>query len=137
CCTAACQSTNAPAAHALQTRNAPPNAGREPLRLGHWTSQTSSPTAVTPSAADAELLSECERLDGGLMRVATRLAEHQARELAMLDTDQIAFELRSAGVPQVWPRAWSLTGEASSDEARVGVNNWLGSFDDGGSRRCG
>lgn len=71
------------------------------------------------------------------MRVAERLAEHQASTLAMLDNDEVGFEMRAAGVPHVWPRAWAMVGDASSDEAAAAVSTWLDSFDDGGERRCG
>jgi uncharacterized protein YkwD len=71
------------------------------------------------------------------MRVAQRLAEHQAADLSLLDSEEIAFEMRAAGVPHVWPRAWAIVGEASSEEAARGLGEWLATFDDGGERRCG
>lgn len=112
---------------------------REPsqLNLGSWSEQTLSPRPAALNSDDTELLSACERIDGGLVKVARRLAEHQATTHRLMDNDEISFELRAAGVPQVWPRAWGAQGLPGEMDVKQDITAWLASFADGGERRCG
>jgi uncharacterized protein YkwD len=108
-----------------------------PSFISRWHGATESPVLVQLSPEDHDLLGACASADAGLMRAAKQMAEHQARTEALPDNDQVVFELRVAGVPHVWPRVWALVGDATSEHAKQGVEQWLSSFDDGGSRRCG
>jgi uncharacterized protein YkwD len=104
----------------------------------HWASQTLSPQAAAPATGlAAQLAGLCARADAGLNRVAARLAENQVSGGGMLDTEQVTHELRAAGVPQVWPRAWAMVGKPTPSQASEGLSNWLHSFSEGGERRCG
>jgi uncharacterized protein YkwD len=106
-------------------------------RPSRWHAVTGSQPLGAPSSEDQVLLGSCQGVDQGLMRAAAAMAEHQARTGALPDNDQVVFELRVAGVAQVWPRVWALVGEASPEHAKQGVEQWLASFNDGGMRRCG
>ncbi len=108
-----------------------------PPAEGLWAPYTVSPSPTQLSPGDRDLLAPCALVDDGLVRVAERLAEYQSKRMEMLGNDEIAFEMRAAGVPQVWPRAWAIVGETAPEEAALGLRGWLGSFDDGGERRCG
>lgn len=104
----------------------------------HWASETVSPQRVEAvTGLPGELLSLCQSGDAGLSQVAAVLAESQAAGQGMLDTEQVTHELRAAGVPQVWPRAWAIVGNPSPEEAKDGLSQWLASFAEGGERRCG
>jgi uncharacterized protein YkwD len=103
-----------------------------------WASATVSPQEAEPTAGiGGELEQLCARADAGLHRVAARLAQSQANGQGMLDTEHVTHELRAAGVPQVWPRAWAMVGKPTASEASDGLSNWLASFSEGGERRCG
>jgi uncharacterized protein YkwD len=84
-----------------------------------------------------DLVGMCARSDAGLHRVAALLAKSQANGQGMLDTEHVTHELRAAGVPQVWPRAWAMVGNPTPEEAKEGLSGWLASFSEGGERRCG
>lgn len=102
-----------------------------------WTPSTESPRLASVGPQDRQVLAPCGRIDTGLMQVAQKLAEHQASSQELLDSERVSFEMRAAGVPYVWPRAWAIVGEATPEEAAHGLETWLRSFDDGGERRCG
>jgi uncharacterized protein YkwD len=72
-----------------------------------------------------------------LSAVAQLLAEQEATTGEIPEVDELGFELRVAGVPQVWPRRRSAVGDIFAPETKQGFVNWLASFDDGGQRRCG
>lgn len=56
------------------------------------------------------------------------------------DIDRVTFAMRAAGIPYVWPRAWSIAvrdaGEAE-EAASQQFDAWLRTFHDAGERRCG
>ena len=80
----------------------------------------------------------CGESDAALLSVATRLAEQQTDAASELDVDAISYALRSAGAPYVWPRAWLFSGgEGEIEAAKARMLRWLGTFSDGGARRCG
>jgi uncharacterized protein YkwD len=113
-------------------------ATRRTTTVTRWASETVSPQRVeVTSPLERELLSLCQRGDAGLDRVARALAQSQALGNGMLDSEHVTHELRAAGVPQVWPRAWAIVGNPSVDEAKAGLAQWLASFSEGGERRCG
>jgi hypothetical protein len=66
------------------------------------------------------------------------LAEQQTEAGRELDVDAISYALRAAGAPYVWPRAWLFSGnEGEVEAAQLRMQRWLGTFSDGGVRRCG
>lgn len=75
------------------------------------------------------------RGDQALESVAARLAE---RKLAgqLPDPAEIAYALRAAGSPYVWPRVWALDGEGAGQEAIPRARAWLRSFVFEGEARC-
>ncbi|HTA88020.1 MAG TPA: CAP domain-containing protein [Polyangiaceae bacterium] len=97
-----------------------------------------SPQPALEQRADARALSSlCATSDAALVRVATRLAARSGG-VDGVDPDTLDYELRRAGAPYVWPRAWRFDGdEAQLDDARARMQRWLSGFGDGGSRRCG
>jgi uncharacterized protein YkwD len=100
---------------------------------------TASPRNVVnvPSAL-APFFEQCRLGDAALSRVAERFARRQSEGSAPLDVSEISFALRAEGSPYVWPRAWTLEGgDLASPAAVERMQGWLGSFDDGGERRCG
>jgi uncharacterized protein YkwD len=105
-----------------------------------WATATQSPQPAPHRASDAAtpLAAKCGEADSALQRVAERLARRQASRLPPLDIPEITFALRAEGAPYVWPRAWSLENVAPEDpDAAARFERWLGSFGDGGKRRCG
>lgn len=101
--------------------------------------QTQSPLGVSQvPAALSPFLGQCKLGDAALARVAERFARRQAEGNTPLDVSEISFALRAEGSPYVWPRAWTLEGgDLASPAAVERMHGWLGSFDDGGERRCG
>jgi uncharacterized protein YkwD len=151
CCAAnvSCMAPDAARAHAPNAITSPPQSLRssveaEPLpaeRTEHfvWRERISSPQpGGAETARDQALVALCDGGDAALEKVARRMAERQADDLAPFDMAQIGFALRSAGAPYVWPRAWSLQGgELDPSDVASRMQRWLASFGDGGQRRCG
>ena len=80
----------------------------------------------------------CGESDAALIAVAAQLADRRSESSGELDVDAISYALRAAGAPYVWPRAWLFNGtEGDVATAKARMQRWLGSFSDGGSRRCG
>jgi hypothetical protein len=87
-----------------------------------WKSSTSSPRRGTADAANALLITACggtTTADAALLEVAARTALRQAGGGALFSADELAFSLRAAGDPHVWPRAWSIAG-GGLDEGDIG-----------------
>lgn len=132
---AACAPAEAPPRPAA----APAHSARAPAGPSKgipWQPVTRSPV---PSVAKglAEIVgAACARSDGALDRVAARLATRL--DAGNVEPAELAFELRAAGSPHVWPRAWSYTGAAlDADDTVRRARRWLGGFGDGGVRSCG
>jgi uncharacterized protein YkwD len=98
-----------------------------------WEAQTLSPRPLGPAGAADE---PCGTSDLALFRVAERVAAREAAGKTELDTAELAFALRSAGAPYVWPRAWTLAGAVDRTTLRAKLEQWLGSLGDEGDRRC-
>ncbi|HET7538225.1 MAG TPA: CAP domain-containing protein [Polyangiaceae bacterium] len=113
----------------------------EPAPNSPFAPNTESPRPVIAPPDDPSeraLRDACGEADAALNAVATQLAERRTDADAELDVESIRYALRSAGVPYVWPRAWLFTGsEGELETAKARMQRWLGSFADGGSRRCG
>jgi Cysteine-rich secretory protein family len=92
----------------------PPSAPKSAPQAGRWSEWTSSPQPGGANHADPGLLRRCDGTDRGLSAAAQRLAEHQAATGELMEIDEVTFEMRLAGVPHVWPRAWSALGDGRS-----------------------
>lgn len=100
---------------------------------------TESPLGVAevPGSLRA-FFAQCKLGDAALSRVAERSARRHAEGNPPLDVPELDFALRAEGSPYVWPRTWALEGgDPASPSAVERMRGWLGSFDDGGERRCG
>ena len=101
---------------------------------------TESPQSNSEQRADSTeraLGTACGLSDAALLQVARHLAEHGEGADAV-DVDALGYELRAAGAPYVWPRAWRFDGaETELEDAKARMQRWLSGFGSGGSRRCG
>jgi hypothetical protein len=70
------------------------------------------------------------------MRVATALVGRRIDGKTPLDDRQLKQLTRAAGVPQVWPRAWLLSGQHEPAAERTKLGRWLRRTPQG-QRRCG
>jgi len=100
--------------------------------------QSPQPARVPPrDAEEAELGAACGESDTALVRVASKLITRSVPPEG-IDVGSLGYELRAAGAPYVWPHAWRFDGGAAQfTEAKSRLQRWLGTFNDGGQRRCG
>lgn len=104
----------------------------------HWEPTTRLPQWVEPDAKLRDLAKRCQRFELGLMHVAEQVAQRQAQHGAALAPDELKFALRSAGVPQVWEKVWSLSGQKlNPEDATQRIDAWLGKRQPIGELRCG
>jgi len=96
--------------------------------------QSPLPEQEAPSVL-APFFAECASGDAALSRVAERVARRRSQGLAQLDVSELGFALRAEGSPYMWPHTWTYDGTGSA--ALESMQSWLGSFGDGGERRCG
>lgn len=75
------------------------------------------------------------RGDLALESVAARLAERQL-EGELPDAAEIAYALRAAGAPYVWPRVWALRGDGAEQLAVPRAEAWLRTLVFEGDARC-
>jgi len=101
-----------------------------------WRVATSSPRAGAGDSALAPLLAACGGPDGALAEVAARSAQRLAEGGSPFAADELAFQLRAAGDPHVWPRAWSMTGVGEEEVGR-NIKAWVAPWNTLGVRRCG
>lgn len=103
-----------------------------------WRSVTQSPQPLGPDAHLDPLVAACGTPDAALTEVALRSAQRQLDGAALPGAEEFAFRLRAAGDPHVWPRAWSIAGQAL-DEEDTGrrVRAWIGASNTLGTPRCG
>ncbi len=103
-----------------------------------WRGAATSPRPVRVDGLNAPLITSCGIADGALSEVAERAARRQADGAGPLTADELALDLRAAGDPHVWPRAWSIAG-GGLDEGDVGkrVKAWVAPWNTLGVRRCG
>jgi len=109
-----------------------------PLRV-LWKTELSSPKATaSTNPSETALLALCGAADTALMDVATLVAKRQLEGAHSLTADELAFALRAAGDPHVWPKAWSLSGE-NLDDADVAsrFKSFMTTSRTVGKRRCG
>ncbi len=99
---------------------------------------TSPQPAADMTGLAGEIMELCDRSDAALAEVALKLANRLAAGESIPDTAEIAFEIRAAGAPYVWPRAWSLSGGGIDDkDATRRATSWLAGISKIGQRRCG
>ena len=103
-----------------------------------WKAATQSPHPAAAVAKQAPLLALCGGSDAALTEVAGRSASRQLDGSALFGADELAYNLRASGDPHVWPRAWSIAGNALDEEdvARR-VKAWIAPWNTLGIRRCG
>jgi len=127
-----------PTAHPPELASA---ASVEPSGSSAFAAVTESPQAVVGVLDDADertLSGACGEADAALLTVAKQLAERQIEVGGKLDVDALGYSLRAAGAPYVRPRAWLFNSdEGDLETAKARMQRWLGSFADGGARRCG
>jgi hypothetical protein len=114
----------------------------------HWPEASFSPALTAPPAPaqpgdpgselHAAFQTPCGAADRALEEAAASFARALSQGKPTPEPDEIALWLRQQGSPYVWPRAWAL--ESTDEQLASGrdrLTSWLGSFDDGGVRRCG
>lgn len=103
-----------------------------------WKASTQSPRPAAVVATQAPLLALCGGSDAALTEVAGRSAHRQLDGSALLGADELAYTLRASGDPHVWPRAWSIAGNAlDEDDVARRVKAWIAPWNTLGTRRCG
>ncbi len=133
-------SSNVPSQRTAGAPNDIRLAPTEAFRFEKWEPETRSPRDASVGPPLERLQKLCGRTDAALNAVADRLARDEHFGSRPDDLDRLAFALRAAGSPYVWPRAWSLRTSEKQPELEILLprfEHWLESFNDGGQRRCG
>jgi len=100
-----------------------------------WRASTQSPD---PLAAKDALYTICGKPEAGLAAVASRNAARIVRGDTSFASDELAFTMRAAGVPYVWPRAWSMHGKDLTEEKiESELTKFIAKAKTLGERRCG
>lgn len=103
-----------------------------------WKTSMASPHAATADAKVAAFQSLCGTADGALADVAARNVKRQLEGAEIFAADELAFTLRAAGDPHVWPRAFSIAGSSfEEDYLKKKVKGWVDGWTTLGVRRCG
>jgi len=122
---------------AVLALGAPASAHGQALPLV-WKAATQSPHPAALDAKRAPLLALCGGSDAALTEVAGRSAHRQLDGSALFGADELAYTLRASGDPHVWPRAWSIAGQAlDEDDVARRVKAWIAPWNTLGTRRCG
>ncbi len=101
-----------------------------------WHLASASPSQ--PTNASDPLYASCGRPDASLVQAAARNAARQLRGEGPFASDELAFNVRAAGGPHVWPRAWSVQApDLDPDDVARRFAAWTGSNKVQGQRRCG
>lgn len=124
----------APSASAPTLPTAPPTPGDI-----IWADATALPGAAAQlEPLAAELIASCSDRPAALSAVALRAAERLAMGQPMPDTAELTYVLRAGGGPQVWLRAWTLSGGKVDDATlRERAGRWLSSRPTPYPRACG
>jgi uncharacterized protein YkwD len=103
-----------------------------------WKTATESPRAAAPTDRPDPLITACGAPDAALAEVAARSVRRQIDGANLPGPDELAFSLRASGDPHVWPRAWSIAGQALDEEDTARrVKSWIATWNTLGTRRCG
>jgi len=99
-----------------------------------WSTTTRAPHPVQVTQAERDHYLACGAPDAALMEVAAMLAARRAEGKRPPAADLLVEQLRAAGAPYLWPRAWALKG--GSDIAGTRLAKWAQQAPPG-PRRCG
>jgi len=99
-----------------------------------WSPTTEAPRRVEVPPGEQQHYRHCGAPDAALMEVATMLAARRAEGEKPPAADLLVEQLRAAGAPYLWPRAWALKG--GSDIAAARLEKWAEKAPRG-PRRCG
>ncbi len=139
-CAGADEVAKAPSAAPSAPAPAPTDAATASASGPSFRDVTSSPKALTEalSADDRALYALCGEADEAVAETARESARQQLGGGDLFGPEELAFSLRRAGDPHVWPRGWSIAG-VGLDEAdtRSRVERWAASQNPVGKRRCG
>lgn len=127
-------SCSPPTTSAPATPNTPPPPRASVTRdaTSAFTRSPQAPTSPVP------LSGTCHGMDAGLVTVASRVAQEVETSGRSLSADALAFELRRAGLPYVWPTVFTATGHSEqAGTLRDQLSAWLASLQIGGEQRCG
>src|SRR5262249_23485530 len=103
-----------------------------------WKQTTISPRTAVPDVRLAPLYAVCGAAAAALNEVAARATTRQIEGAPLLPADELALNLRAAGDPHVWPRAWSIAGQALDEEDVMRrLKAWSAGWTTIGTRRCG
>ncbi len=104
-----------------------------------WQKTTESPRPpARVDEATRPLLSLCGAADTALTEVASANVRAQLAGGKIMASDELAFTLRAAGSPHVWPRAWSVAGQGLEDgDVERRVRAWIAGWKRLGAGRCG
>jgi uncharacterized protein YkwD len=103
-----------------------------------WKTTMASPQPATADTKVAPFQSLCGTADAGLVDVASRNVKRQLEGAEIFGADELAFTLRAAGDPHVWPRAFSIAGTTFEDDyLKKKVKAWMDGWSTLGVRRCG
>ena len=118
--------------------HAGPHAPPQPAAV-QWAPQVFSPRpGPAASSIDEPLRAICGKPDTTLAHLAGKNAEHQLSTGKPLESDALAFHLRTVGAPYMWPRAWSIKGSAlDGGDLASRVTAWTDRNKVLGERRCG
>lgn len=109
---------------------------RPPPLPWHVATLSPSPGVIEPGLQ--ALYAECGKPDDALVGVAARNAGRLLRGEPNVSAEELGFDLRAAGAPHVWPRAWSISGEGLADDAILAkVTKWSAGASSLGEKRCG
>ncbi|MEZ4315640.1 MAG: CAP domain-containing protein [Polyangiaceae bacterium] len=103
-----------------------------------WKTKITPPATATPDPKVAPFQPLCGAADAALAATASRNVQRQLGGSEIFAADELAFTLRAAGDPHVWPRAFSIEGGPFDDDAlKKKVKGWMDGWSTLGVRRCG
>ena len=127
-----------PAATAVTTAEAAANAAAPSLPPLTWKASMQSPQPANVDAKIAPFQALCGAADGGLAAVAERNMLRQLDGGEIYAADELSFNLRAAGDPHVWPRAFSIASTGLDDqELQRRLQTWMSGWATLGTKRCG
>ena len=103
-----------------------------------WKSALQSPQTATADKSVSAFQSMCGTADAALVAVAERNSKRQLEGSEIYGADELAFTLRAAGDPHVWPRAFSIAGSTlEEDYLKKKLKGWMDGWSTLGTKRCG
>ena len=103
-----------------------------------WKTNVQSPQAATADKSVEAFQSMCGTADAALVATAERNSKRQLEGSDIYGADELAFTLRAAGDPHVWPRAFSIAGSnLEEDYLKKKLKGWMDGWATLGTKRCG